>query len=172
MSIHRYLVDHINLGAVLKVLLLLAAANSAPVLAKKLFGQSLSYPLDGGFVFVDGRPIFGPSKTIRGLVVAAIASSVCAIILGFTWTTGLVLGLAAMAGDLISSFLKRRMGFPPSSMVLGLDQIPESLLPALVSTNLMALTAGDVVAVIVLFFVGELILSRFLFRAHLRDQPY
>lgn len=172
MLIDSYLVDHINLEAVSKVLLLLAAANSAPVLAKKLFGQSLSYPVDGGFAFIDGRPIFGPSKTIRGLVVAAIASSVCAIILGLAWTTGLVLGLAAMAGDLISSFLKRRMGFPPSSMVLGLDQIPESLLPALVSMNLMALTAGDVVLIVALFFIGELILSRLLFRAHVRDQPY
>ena len=82
------------------------------------------------------------------------------------------MGLAAMAGDLISSFIKRRMGLPPSSMVLGLDQIPESLLPALVSTNLMALTAGDVVLIVVLFFVGELVLSRLLFRVHLRDQPY
>jgi CDP-2,3-bis-(O-geranylgeranyl)-sn-glycerol synthase len=96
----------------------------------------------------------------------------CAIILGFAWTTGLVLGLAAMAGDLISSFLKRRMGLRPSSMALGLDQIPESLLPALVSMNLMALTAGDVVVIVVLFFVGELVLSRLLYRVHLRDQPY
>jgi len=172
MSIHRYLVDHINFGAVLKVLLILATANSAPILAKKLFGQSLSYPLDGGFLFVDGRPIFGPSKTIRGVVVAAVASSLCAIILGFTWTTGVVLGLAAMGGDLISSFLKRRIGLPPSSMALGLDQIPESLLPALVAMNLMAFTVGDVVLIVVLFFVGELVLSRLLFRVHLRDQPY
>ena len=171
MMIDSYLVE-INLQAVLKGLLLLAAANSAPVLAKKFFGQSLTYPLDGGFAFIDGRPIFGPSKTIRGLVFAAAASALCAVALGFAWTTGLLMGLAAMAGDLISSFIKRRMGLPPSSMALALDQIPESLLPALVSTNLMALTAGDVVLVVVLFFVGELVLSRLLFRVHLRDQPY
>ena len=172
MLIYRYLVDNIDFGAVLQTLLLLAAANSAPVIAKKLLGQSLSYPLDGGFAFVDGRPIFGPSKTIRGIVCAVTASSLCAIILGFAWTTGLILGLAAMAGDLISSFIKRRLGFPPSSMALGLDQIPESLLPALASLSFMTLTAGDVVLIVALFFAGELVLSRLLFSVDLRDQPY
>ena len=136
MGHHRMLIDtnlgdHINLGGVFRVLLVLAAANSAPVLAKKLFGKSLSYPVDTGFAFIDGRPIFGPSKTIRGLVFAAAASALCAVVLGFAWTTGLEMGLLAMAGDLISSFIKRRIGLTPSSMAVGLDQIPESLLPAL-----------------------------------------
>lgn len=77
-----------------------------------------------------------------------------------------------MVGDLISSFVKRRMRLPPSSMALGLDQVPESLLPALVYKSLTTFSLVDVVAVTMLFFVGELVLSRLLFKLHIRDQPY
>jgi CDP-archaeol synthase len=82
------------------------------------------------------------------------------------------MGLLAMAGDLISSFVKRRIGLTPSSMAVGFDQIPESLLPPLAVMRLLALTVGDVVLIVALFLVGELLLSRLFFKMHLRDQPY
>ena len=77
-----------------------------------------------------------------------------------------------MTGDLFSSFIKRRLGLPPSSMALGLDQIPELLLPALVYKNLTTFTLVDIVIVTTLFLVGELVLSRLLFKLHIRDQAY
>ena len=77
-----------------------------------------------------------------------------------------------MAGDLLSSFVKRRLNFTPSSQALGLDQLPESLLPLLVCRNALSLTAVDIVLGVGIFFVGELVLSRILYRAHLRDEPY
>jgi CDP-diglyceride synthetase len=161
-----------QLQLILKLVLLLAIANGAPVLANKLFGAALSYPLDRGRSFIDGRPVFGPSKTIRGLIVAVTATSACAPLLGIAWTTGLIIGLAAMAGDLASSFVKRRIGYPSSGRALGLDQIPEALLPAVAAMNLMALTIVDVIVVVALFSVGELVLSRVLFRLHIRNRPY
>jgi hypothetical protein len=78
----------------------------------------------------------------------------------------------AMAGDLFSSFVKRRLGLPPSSMALGLDQIPESLFPLLACRLLLPLTWLDIGVAVVLFFVGELVLSRILFKLHVRDRPY
>lgn len=161
-----------QLQLVFKFVLLLAIANGTPVIAEKLLGRFLSYPLDAGKTFIDGRPLFGSSKTIRGIVVAVMAASACAPLFGVAWTTGFLIGLAAMAGDLASSFVKRRMNYPPSSRALGLDQIPESLLPALACKNLLALTVADVISVVALFSVGELILSRLLFKMHIRDQPY
>lgn len=157
---------------VVKLLVLLAAANGAPVIAKRLLGRRLCYPLDGGRVFMDGRPLLGSSKTIRGVVVAACAASVTAPVLGIAWTTGLAVGLAAMAGDAVSSFVKRRLGLPASSKASGLDQVPESLIPALVCKGLLALTVVDVVAVVALFTIAEMLLSRLLFRLHIRDRPY
>lgn len=172
MSIYSVIVDHVHAGEVFRLLMLLLAANSAPVLAKRLLGPFLSYPLDRGRTFLDGQPILGASKTIRGVFVAAIAACLCAVLLGLSWIDGLLIGLAAMTGDLFSSFIKRRLGLPPSSMALGLDQIPESLLPALVYKNLTTFTLVDIVIVTTLFLVGELVLSRLLFKLHIRDQAY
>ncbi len=157
---------------VVKLLLLIAVANGTPVIAKKLLGDALAYPLDAGRTFLDGRPFFGSSKTIRGIVSSIIATLLCAPVLGLTLTTGLIVGTAAMAGDLISSFMKRRMGYASSSRALGLDQIPESLLPALVCNSLLGLTVADIILVVALFTCGEIVLSRLLFRMHIRDQPY
>ena len=77
-----------------------------------------------------------------------------------------------MAGDLLSSFLKRRLGLQSSSKAVGLDQIPESLLPLLACRQALSLTALDIVAGTAIFFVAEVVLSRFLFRLHVRDRPY
>ena len=157
---------------ILKFLLLLAIANGTPVVAKRLLGRFLCYPLDAGVTFIDGLALLGSSKTIRGILVSVIATSVCAPVLGFAWTTGFIIGIAAMTGDLFSSFTKRRLGYPPSSRALGLDQIPESLLPALACKSLLALTFADLIFIVALFFVGELIMSRLLYKIHLRDKPY
>ena len=85
---------------------------------------------------------------------------------------GTVVASAAMAGDLFSSFMKRRLNLPPSSQALGLDQVPESLFPLLACRFLLSLTAADIALGIGIFFVGELALSRLLYKAHLRDEPY
>ena len=78
----------------------------------------------------------------------------------------------AMAGDLLSSFLKRRLGFQSSSQAMGLDQIPKSLFPLLACQLPLSLTAVDILAGTAIFFVGEVLLSRVLFRLHVRDRPY
>lgn len=159
-------------AVVLKLLLLLTVANGAPVVAKRLLGSRLSYPLDGRARFLDGRPLFGASKTIRGLVLSIATTSGVAPLLGLDLSTGFLVGAGAMAGDLLSSFTKRRLGLKPSSRATGLDQIPESLLPALLCWQELSLTVADGVAVVGGFLIGEIILSRWLFRMHIRDRPY
>jgi CDP-2,3-bis-(O-geranylgeranyl)-sn-glycerol synthase len=77
-----------------------------------------------------------------------------------------------MAGDLLSSFIKRRLGMPPSSKALGLDQIPEALFPLIVYRTWLSLTLVDITVIVALFFAGEIALSRLLFAWGLRDRPY
>ncbi len=161
-----------QLDLVCKLLFLVTIANGSPVIAKKLLGTLLCYPLDAGTTLIDGRPIFGSSKTVRGIIVSLAATTVVAPIVGLRWTDGFLIGFMAMAGDLTSSFLKRRMGYPPSSRCLGLDQIPESLLPVVASSGRLELSIIDVIAVIVVFFVGEQLLSRLLYWLRIRDEPY
>ena len=156
----------------LQLLVLLTLANGAPVVAKKMFGDRFSVPLDGGLAFLDGRPLFGKSKTLRGIVVAILATAAGAPLIGLDAATGAIVAAAAMAGDLLSSFIKRRLAFKPSSQALGLDQIPEALLPMLAARAALSLTAIDIAAGVAIFLVGGILLSRLLFKAHLRDQPY
>lgn len=77
-----------------------------------------------------------------------------------------------MAGDLFSSFLKRRLHLPPSSRATGLDQIPESLFPLLACHWMLALTVVDIAVGVALFFIGELVVSRVLYKFRARRHPY
>ena len=49
-----------------------------------------------------------------------------------------------MAGDLLSSFTKRRMRLASSSMAPGIDQVPESVLPLTCRFRALQLTLLDV----------------------------
>ena len=156
----------------LQLLILLVVANGTAVVAKKLLGLALARPLDGGALFVDGQPIFGPTKTIRGVVVSLLATSICAELMGLGWSVGTLIATFAMAGDLFSSFVKRRLHLASSSMAIGLDHIPESLFPLLASRLLLPLSILDIVAGVTIFVVGGLIASPILFRLNLRDEPH
>lgn len=157
---------------ILELLVLIAVANGTPVVAKKLFGDVLAQPLDGGAVFFDGRPVFGPSKTIRGVVLSLLATPLAAALLGLDWQLGALVACGTMAGDMFSSFVKRRMGLEPSSMALGLDQIPESLFPFLLGRLLVPLTLVDILVGVAVFCVAAPLVSRLCFHLRLRDQPY
>jgi CDP-diglyceride synthetase len=157
---------------ILQILVLLTFANGTPIVAKKIFGSRFALPLDAGILFFDGRPVFGASKTMRGIVVSILITSAIAPFIGLDLTIGAIVASSAMAGDLFSSFVKRRLNFPPSSQALGLDQVPESLFPMLACRDALSLTIADIALGVGIFLIGALILSRFLFRAHLRDEPY
>ena len=157
---------------ILQILVLLTFANGTPIVAKKIFGSRFALPLDAGIIFFDGRPVFGASKTMRGIVVSILITSAIAPFIGLDLTIGAIVASSAMAGDLFSSFVKRRLNFPPSSQALGLDQVPESLFPMLACRDALSLTIADIALAVAIFFVGELVLSRLLYRIHLRDRPY
>ena len=92
--------------------------------------------------------------------------------MGLGWHVGVLIATFAMAGDLFSSFVKRRLDLASSSMALGLDHIPESLFPLLASRLLLPLTILDVAAGTTIFVVGALVLSPLLFKLNLRDEPH
>lgn len=163
--------SYVHVVIVLKVLALVGVANGAPVIAKRLLGTRAGQSLDGGRKLADRRFLFGPSKTFRGIVASTLATSAAAPVLGLPLFVGTVAALSAMAGDLLSSFVKRRLGIPPSRMCLGLDQIPEVLLPCLVLAALLPLSAIDIGIVVAGFCVGDLVVSRLMFDLGVRDTP-
>lgn len=162
--------DDVWLGV--RLLLLLGVANGAPIAFKRLLGARGAAPLDGGLHFVDGQRLLGPSKTVRGVVAAVVATALAAVLLGLPAGVGAAIGAAAMAGDALSSFVKRRLGIAPSGRATGLDQVPEALLPLVVVRGALDLGWLQVAAITAAFFALEIPLARWAYRLGLRDRPY
>jgi CDP-2,3-bis-(O-geranylgeranyl)-sn-glycerol synthase len=155
-----------------RLLLLLGAANAAPVIATRLLDPRWRAPLDGGLRFFDGRPLLGPSKTIRGAIAAIAATALAAPVLGIPLPLGALIGAAAMAGDALSSFTKRRLAIASSGQATGLDQIPESLLPLFAVQSQLDLSLFQILGITIAFFALEIPLARLSYRLGIRKTPY
>lgn len=118
-------------------------ANATPVLVSKLLPWT-PHPLDGGKSWLDGRRLFGNTKTVEGLIAGVFAGTATGFaeqLLGVVEAgleKGLVLSTGAMIGDLLGSFIKRRLGMPPGSPVPLLDQL-DFLAGALVAAKIAGL---------------------------------
>ncbi|MEX2491733.1 MAG: CDP-archaeol synthase [Nitrospirales bacterium] len=156
----------------LQLLFLIIVANGAPIIGRRLVNERWATPIDGGAVFIDGFPLLGTSKTYRGVLFSILATPLVAMGIGLSWDIGLMVSLLAMMGDCLSSFVKRRFNRPSSSMALGLDQIPESLLPLLGVGQQLSLTWEGIVATVAGFVIVELLLSGLLYTLHIRRHPY
>lgn len=156
----------------LPLLLLIIIANGTPVLIRWLLADSFKLAVDFGQNLPDKKRLFGPSKTWRGIISSLLVTSVAAWILGFPLQTGLLIAVYAISGDLFSSFIKRRLAMPPSSMAPLLDQVPESLFPALMMQQTFNLDDLAVIQLVLTFVIVELILSHILYRWGLRKRPY
>jgi len=77
-----------------------------------------------------------------------------------------------MTGDLLASFIKRRMGRAESGRARGLDTVPESLLPTMLLKEPLALSLIDIILIVALFFLIEEWVSPILYRLHIRKRPY
>jgi CDP-diglyceride synthetase len=156
----------------IELLVMLIAINGAPVLAAYFLGATASRPIDGGQRLPDGRPLFGDSKTWRGVAAAVTLSCVLSLLFNYGFVFGLLFGALVMTGDLISSFIKRRMGLAPSDQSLGLDQLPESFLPSLYATFHLGVAWWWALLWSGSFLLIEILISRPLFRLHIRKRPY
>ena len=58
------------------------------------------------------------------------------------------------------------------SLDTAMAPVPESLLPLLACRAALSLTIFDIALGVGVFFIAEIVLSRILYRAHLRDEPY
>ena len=154
------------------LIMLLMAANGAPIVVRWLLGTRYAWPLDAGLLLADGRPLFGASKTLRGLIAALLCTTLLAWLLGWQPLLGLLFATMAMLGDLLASFIKRRLAIPASGMAPGLDQIPESLLPLLAVRGVLELSWLQIILIVVAFIVLDYLLSFILYRLHIRQHPY
>ncbi|MEX1033357.1 MAG: CDP-archaeol synthase [Cellvibrionaceae bacterium] len=156
----------------IQIALLLIVANGSPLLVGNLLGRIADRPIDADLCFVDGQPLLGATKTWRGLLSSLLLTSLCAWLLGLGWLAGLVVAGGAMLGDLISSFIKRRLGMASSTKAIGLDQLPEALIPALLVHFFFHYSWSTVIIATGVFVIADMLVSPLLFRWGLRREPH
>lgn len=149
--------DIYTLVEVTWILLPIYAANGlTPVIARFV----KTHPIDGGRMLGKNR-LLGDGKswegflfgTFMGIVIATVEmlafpylpwdlSPVSLNIIAMTPLVGFLLGFGAMAGDVVASFFKRRMGRPRGSPVPLLDQL-DFLAGALIMLSLVVVVEWD-----------------------------
>lgn len=158
------------LSLVLFVMLVLA--NGVPVVVARLLKQRWRAPVDGGRLWSDGRPVFGPSKTWRGLISGIVCCAAFSMAIGLGLLFGLLFGILALWGDLLSSFYKRRLGMPSSARAVGLDQVPESALPMILAVFWLPISWWAAALVVAFFTLSNILFSPLLYRLGIRRHPH
>jgi CDP-2,3-bis-(O-geranylgeranyl)-sn-glycerol synthase len=122
----------IDIAAALWFIFPAYCANAAPV----IFGGGK--PMDFGKKFFDGKPFLGSQKTFKGFLAGIIVGTLVALAqtiiyeqvlfeygsqFQYSILLGFMLSLGALTGDLVESFIKRRLNRSPGSSLPVADQI-------------------------------------------------
>lgn len=146
------------------------AANGAPV----IFGGG--NPLDFGKK-VAGKRIFGDNKTVQGTIWSIIIGLSVGFIyypfLRFMIPVALLLALGTNFGDLLGSFIKRRLGTKPGAGVPVLDQYGFLLFALLFAYPLgYTPTPFGILFLIVLTGAAHILTNRGAHRLRLKSVPW
>jgi len=151
-------------------------ANGAPV----LFGGGHS--LDGGRKFIDGKPLLGSHKTWRGLVSGMLIGAFVGWVqealapnVGFprgSLALGLVLSVGALVGDLIGSFIKRRLDLKPGAPLPISDQIDFVLMALLFSLLVEPPPPMNALIIVVLTGPIHLLINVSAYLLRLKETPW
>jgi len=102
-------------------------ANGTPVVVSRIIRKGT--PIDRGKNFIDGRRILGDGKTVEGFIAGTLVGTFTAFLQAILMKNssillfGFLLSLGAMIGDLIGSFIKRRLGLARGAPAPLLDQL-------------------------------------------------
>lgn len=146
---------------IIKVVAFLLWVNMLPPLARLIWEDRFNWPVDCGATWFDGRDVFGPNKTIRGIFFSLLGSLLFVPILEVGWQLILFSTFLALCGDLITSFIKRRIKFSSGEHVPVMDHFLESLMPTLFLGKFLPLnSSADIyslawwqIAAIISFFI-------------------
>ncbi len=179
--------DFIYLIKIIYFILPAAFANMAPVLVKKL--PMLSQPIDFNASMGNER-ILGKNKTWRGLAFGIAFAVLISLLQGYLYQfpiiksvsfadysqvnllmLGFLFGLGAMTGDIVKSFVKRRLGIPPGKSMLVFDQIDWIIGALLFVSLIINLGWRMIIASIILFFFLHLLVKCIGYFLRIEDKP-
>lgn len=94
-------------------------ANMTPLIVAKILPKRR--PMDLGKYWIDGRRILGDNKSIEGFASGLLSGLLVGYFLNDV-LRGFLMGLGAMIGDVLGSFIKRRLGVSQGGSAPLLDQ--------------------------------------------------
>ena len=112
-------------------------------------------PLDKGKLFYDGRRWLGKGKTIKGTIIGVIAGIIISLLqhvalpfpsFGFALLRGFLKGSGAMIGDIVGSFIKRRVNIDSGNSAPLLDQL-DFMIGAIVFMYPLGLPSIDIILI-------------------------
>lgn len=181
-------------GIVSLLLLILPAyfANAAPVYIRPTgnkAGKTKTNPIDGGKNFWDGHRILGEGKTWEGFIggiavgwlVGALLGWLGFVPLGLSFDTwfwvSLFLAIGALVGDLVGSFIKRRMNLKSGDRFPFFDQLGFVLF-ALLFASIVAPQLGYLIGIdgfvflIAVSYCAHVFFNWLAFKIGLKDVPW
>jgi hypothetical protein len=128
-------------------------------------------PVDRDMKFRDGQPFLGNHKTVRGVIGGILSGGAGALILNLPLWVGMWTGILSMAGDILNSFIKRRLGKTEGQEFLVMDQFLEGALPLAVLVILAQISLIGGIFLLLIFVVTAHAGARFLNQV-LRAEPF
>jgi CDP-2,3-bis-(O-geranylgeranyl)-sn-glycerol synthase len=168
-----------------------AFANMAPVMFKNAL-KPLAIPIDFGKT-VGGNPLFGSHKTIRGFVVGIALAVIVALVqawlssyppmqefslvdfsqgYAFTAMFGALMGFGALFGDLMKSFVKRRVGVEAGKPFIPFDEIDFAIGALAFSAILINISWQIAAMCIGLAFAFHILINHAAFYLKIRDEKW
>jgi len=153
-----------------EVVIFLLFVNAVPGILGFLLPEMGDQPLDGGYRFRDGFLLLGKHKTIRGLAGGIFSGGALAAVVGIPSLIGLTAGLLSMIGDIMSSFIKRRLMLAEGTQSPVLDQILEAGFPLVFFHWTLSMPWLQVIECFLFFFAVDQAAS-VLFQKIVRPSP-
>ncbi len=162
-------------------------ANMAPVMFRNFF-RPLAIPIDN-YAYFRGKPLFGSHKTVRGFVAGVVLAVLIAFVQSLLYSIsffnelslfdygnavvlGVLMGTGALSGDLLKSFIKRRVGIEPGHRFIPFDQIDFVIGALLFSTLLINITWLIALTSITLSFVLHVSTNHIAFWLKIRKEKW
>ena len=162
-------------------------ANMAPIIVKDAF-KSLKIPIDFNKK-IKNKPIFGKNKTFRGLFFGVIFAVIIAYLQFLLYKNnifvnisiadysnwlliGFLMGFGAIFGDLIESFIKRRMNYDPGKSFVPFDQLDFVIGALIFIYPLVALSLSKIIIILLLSFVLHIIVNHIAYYIKLRREQW
>ena len=161
-------------------------ANMAPVMVKKI--NLFAFPIDFNKQ-INNTPVLGKNKTFRGLVFGVIFAIIVAYLQSLLYNAGFfrnisffnyqnwllfgfLMGSGALMGDLVKSFLKRRLGIKPGAKFVPFDQTDFVVGALIFIMPIFDLALKIFVTSLVLSFVLHIITNHLAFYMKIRNEKW